>query len=165
LRRVLDGALALLVGLAFLGRAIQYASDERVPVPGTGGMLSALPGTARDLAIVAAMVRADTDAKDGLVVIPEGAVLNFLTGRSNLMRHKLSIPGYLNESNEEDFLRDLRSARPAAIVILKRPAGEYGRGLFGQGYGERTRAWIETHYFRRPVSAAGTEVFILPGKS
>ena len=129
-------------------------------------MLSALPGTARDLALVAAMVRAETDEKSGLVVIPEGAVLNFLTGRSNPMRHKISLPGYLNESNEEEFLRDLRRARPAAIVILKRPAGEYGRGLFGQGYGQRTRVWIERNYVRRPAPAAGAEVFtIAPGKS
>ncbi len=70
------------------------------------------------------------------------------------MRHKISIPGYLREANEEDFLRDLQRARPAAIVIVKRPAGEYGRGLFGQGYGQRTRDWIERHYFRRQVPAA-----------
>jgi len=166
LRQILSGALALLVGLAFLVRAIQYASDERVPVPGTGGMLSALPGTARDLALVAAMVRAETDEKSGLVVIPEGAVLNFLAGRSNPMRHKISLPGYLNESNEEEFLRDLQRARPAAIVILKRPAGEYGRGLFGQGYGQATRGWIERNYVRRPASAAGAEVFtIAPERS
>jgi hypothetical protein len=165
-RSTLNGALILLIGLAFLGRALQYSCDERVPVPGTDGMLSALPGTARDLALVATMVRAETSEKDGLVVVPEGGVLNYLAGRPNLMRHKISIPGYLRESNEEEFLRDLRRARPAAIVIVKRPAGEYGRGLFGQGYGERTRDWIERHYFRRPVPAAAAEVFTLaPGKS
>ncbi len=165
-RTVLDGALALLIGFAFLARAIQYSSDERVPVPGTGGMLSALSGTARDLSLVATIVRAETSEKDGLVVVPEGGVLNYLSERPNPMRHKISIPGYLRESNEEDFLRDLERARPAAIVIVKRPAGEYGRGLFGQGYGQRTRAWIETHYFRRPLPAACAEVFtIAPGRS
>lgn len=160
-RATLEGALVLLIGFAFLSRAIQYSSDERVPVPGTGGMLSALPATARDLALVAAVVRAETSESGGLVVLPEGGVLNSLAGRANTMRHKISIPGYLRESNEEDFLQDLQRARPAAIVIVKRSAGEYGRGLFGRGYGERTREWIEKHYFRRPVPAAGSEVFTL----
>ena len=163
-RAILDGTLVLLIGFAFLARAIQYSSDERVAVPGTGGMLSALPVTARDLALVAAIVRAETSESDGLVVVPEGGVLNSLAGRTNSMRHKISIPGYLWASNEEDFLRDLQRARPAAIVILKRSAGEYGRGLFGQGYGERTREWIQKHYFRRPVQAAGAEVFTLAGR-
>jgi hypothetical protein len=163
-RTILLGALALLIGFAFLTRAIQYSSDARVPVPGTAGMLSAPPATARDLALVAAAIRAETSEEDGLVVIPEGEVLNYLSGRVNPMRHKLSIPGYLRESNEEDFLRDLERTRPAAIIVLRRSAGEYGRGLFGQGYGERTRDWIKKHYVRRSVTASGTEVYTAEGQ-
>jgi hypothetical protein len=164
LQTILDGALALLIGLAFMGRSIQYAADERVPVPGTDGMLSALPGTARDLTRVTAMVRANTGGTNGVVVVPEGGVINYLARRPNPMRHKISIPGYLRDSNEEEFLRDLRSARPETIVIVKRPAGEYGRGLFGEGYGQRTRDWIEKHYVRRPVAAAIAEVYTLAGR-
>lgn len=160
-RAVLGVALALLVGLAFVARAIQYGADERVPVPGTAGMLSALPGNASALALVAAAVRRETREGSGLVVLPEGGVLNSLAGRANPMRHKISIPGYLRESNEADFLEDLRRARPEAIVIVRRSAAEYGRGLFGQGYGARTRQWIEKHYSRRAVPAAIAEVFTI----
>ena len=149
LRAISDGAIALVVGIAFLGRSVQYASDERVPVPGTNGMLSALPGTARDLAQMAGAVQAKTGEKSGLVVLPEGGVINYLAGRRNPMRHKISIPGYLRESNEEEFLRDLRRARPEAIVIVKRPAGEYARGLFGEDYGREIRRWIGENYDRR----------------
>ena len=115
--------------------------------------------------MVAAAVRAETREGDGLVVIPEGGVLNFLAGRRNPMRRKISIPGYLTESNESAFIGELDRLRPAAIVIVKRPAGEYGRGLFGQGYGERTRAWIEEHYARRPIGVTGAEVFLGSGKA
>jgi len=157
LRAISDGAIALVVGIAFLGRSVQYASDERVPVPGTNGMLSALPGTARDLAQMAGAVQAKTGEKSGLVVLPEGGVINYLAGRRNPMRHKISIPGYLRESNEEEFLRDLRRARPEAIVIVKRPAGEYARGLFGEDYGREIRRWIGENYdhrsFRRTAPA------------
>jgi len=162
LRAISDGAIALLVGLAFLGRSIQYASDERVPVPGTEGMLSALPGTARDLTRVAAIVRAKTGEKSGVVVVPEGGVINYLAGRPNPMRHKISIPGYLRESNEEEFLRDLRRARPETIVIVKRTAGEYGRGLFGEDYGREIRRWIDENYvpgFPGPGSAPKQSAF------
>lgn len=161
-RAALDGALAALIAISFLGRTMQYAADDRVPVPGTGGMLSALPSTAGELTTVVAAVRAQTREGDGLVVIPEGGAVNFLAGRPNPMRRKISIPGYLTESNERDFIGELDRVRPAVIVIVKRPAGEYGRGLFGQGYGQRTRAWIEQHYVRRFVPAAGAEVFSSP---
>jgi hypothetical protein len=151
LRAALGAALALLIGLAYVSRAIHYGADERVPIPGTGGMLSARPEISRELAAVAAAVRARTRENDGLVVLPEGGVLNYLAGRANPMRQKIAIPGYLRESNEKSFIRELERALPAAVVILKRPAGEYGRGLFGQGYGRRTRDWIESRYFRRPM--------------
>ena len=162
LRAISDGAIALVVGIAFLGRSVQYASDERVPVPGTNGMLSALPGTARDLAQMAGAVQAKTGEKSGLVVLPEGGVINYLAGRRNPMRHKISIPGYLRESNEEEFLRDLRRARPEAIVIVKRPAGEYARGLFGEDYGREIRRWIDENYvpgFPGPGSAPKQSAF------
>jgi hypothetical protein len=164
LQAILNGGLTLIVGLAFLSRSIQYAADERVPVPGTDGMLSALPDTARDLTEVAAVVRAETGEKNGVVVVPEGGVINYLAGRPNPMRHKISIPGYLRESNEDDFLGDLRRARPETIVFIKRPAGEYGRGSFGEGYGQRTRDWIEKHYVRRPVAAVVAEVYTITGR-
>jgi hypothetical protein len=151
LRAALGAALALLIGLAYVSRAIHYGADERVPIPGTGGMLSARPEISRELAAVAAAVRARTRENDGLVVLPEGGVLNYLAGRANPMRQKIAIPGYLRESNEKSFIRELERALPAAVVILKRPAGEYGRGLFGQGYGRRTRDWIESRYLRRPM--------------
>ena len=159
-RAALDGGLAALIAISFLGRTMQYAADDRVPVPGTGGMLSALPSTAGELTTVAAAVRAETREGDGLVVIPEGGAVNFLAGRRNPMRRKISIPGYLTESNEGDYIGELERTRPAAIVIVKRSAGEYGRGLFGQGYGQRTRAWIEEHYSRQPVGITGAEVFV-----
>ena len=162
-RGALDGALAALIAVSFLGRTIQYAGDDRVPVPGTGGMLSALPSMAGELTAVAGAVRARTRPGDGLVVIPEGGVINFLAGRPNPMRRKISIPGYLTDSNEKDFIGELERLRPASIVIVRRPAGEYGRGLFGQGYGQRTRAWIEEHYARSPVRVSGAEIFVVSG--
>jgi hypothetical protein len=164
-RAALAGALALAAGLAFLGRAVQYATDDRAPVPGTGAMLSAPPEVARRLASIAGAVAGATTEKEGLVVIPEGGVLNELSGRRNPMRHKISIPGYLRESNEDDFLGDLRRARPAAIVILDRPTGEYGRGLFGTDYGRRTRAWIEDNYLPGPSPTRRARVFLAPEKA
>jgi len=78
----------------------------------------------------------------GLVAFPEGELLNFLSGRSNPLRHALYLPGYLTDANEGEVLAELSNARPAAIVVWRRPAGEYGRGLFGEDYGRRIADWI-----------------------
>ncbi|HYK40841.1 MAG TPA: hypothetical protein VE007_00535, partial [Thermoanaerobaculia bacterium] len=88
----------------------------------------------------------------GLVVFPEGEILNFLTSRPNPIRHKLYLPGYLTAANEEEILAELRRARPAAVVLWPRPLGEYSRGEFGTDYGRRIRDWIAREYAEHRVA-------------
>ncbi len=100
--------LAILVALAFVWRTAQYAQDLRKPLPGTDGMLSASAPQAREIAAMVEAIRERTQPGDGLVVFPEGQVLNQLTGRIDPLRHKLLIPGYLTAENESAVLEELR---------------------------------------------------------
>ncbi len=149
------GALAVLVALAFVGRGLSYASEDRVPVPGTAGMLSARPQLAQALGKLAAAVRTATRTGESLVVFPEGELLNFLADRPNPIRHMLYLPGYLTDANEAGVISELDAARPAAIVIWLRPTGEYERGLFGRDYGKRVVEWIDARYAASPWEAGG----------
>ena len=141
-RWVLGGLVAAVFGL----RVAQYAGLEGVPIAGTSLMLTARPELAREIEELAATVRSRTREGDGLVVFPEGEVLNLLSARRNPIRHRLYLPGYLTDDNEAAVLRELEAARPAAIVLWQRPVSEYDRAMFGQDYGRRIRAWIEANY-------------------
>ncbi len=144
-------AVATLAAGLFVLRAFQYVRDERTPIAGTGGMLGAAPETARRIEGIAALLRERTTTGDGVVVFPEGEILNFLAGRPNPIRHKLYLPGYLNSDNEPEVLAALKEARPAAVVIWPRPLGEYGGAEFGVGYGARIRGWIREDYVEMPA--------------
>lgn len=156
LRRRLRTAFAwagvLLVAAAFASRLAQYAADERVPIRGTGGMLSALPDEAARIVGVAAAVAAGTAEGDGLACFPEGEVLNFLSGRRNPLRHKLTIPGYLTKDNEAEILEELRRRPPGAVVIWHRPMGEYSRSFFGEAEGRHVLSWLEANYRIEPFA-------------
>ena len=158
-KRVLSAWLArgvaVLAAVLFAVRAFQYARDERVVIAGTGGMLSARPEVARRIESVAEVLRSRTKEGEGVVVFPEGEILNFLSGRPNPIRHKLYLPGYLNRENEPEILAELEKARPAAIVIWPRPLGEYGEAEFGVGYGEEIRRWIRERYVEVELPARG----------
>ena len=149
LRRAVLAGIAAVAVLAFGGRLLQYASDDRIPIPGTDGMLSTRPRVVRELTDLALAIRRGTAPGDGLVVFPEGEVLNLLSGRANPIRHKLYLPGYLTAENESEVLAELAKARPAAIVIWLRPTSEYGHSLFGRDYGRRIGGWIEKNYVAR----------------
>ena len=147
----LSRAVATLAAGLFLLRGFQYVRDERTPIPGTDGMLSARAETARRIEDVAALLREKTAPGDGVVVFPEGEILNSLSGRPNPIRHKLYLPGYLNRENEPEILAELMKAQPAAMVIWPRPLGEYGRAEFGVDYGARIRSWIRDDYVEIPT--------------
>ncbi|MET0620854.1 MAG: hypothetical protein ABW056_11280, partial [Thermoanaerobaculia bacterium] len=147
----LSRAVATLAAGLFLLRGFQYARDERTVIAGTDGMLSARAETARRIEEIAARLRENTAPGDGVVVFPEGELLNYLSGRPNPIRHKLYLPGYLNRENEPEILAELMKARPAAVVIWPRPLGEYGRGEFGVDYGARIRNWIRDDYVVIPA--------------
>ncbi|HEV2063725.1 MAG TPA: hypothetical protein VGS00_04160, partial [Thermoanaerobaculia bacterium] len=142
-------AAALVVAAAFGGRLLQYTADDRVAVGGTGGMLSALAAEAAEIEAAAAAIRSGTSDDGGLVCFPEGQVLNFLSGRRVPIRRDLFIPGYLTSSNEGEVLAELSRHPPEAVVIWRRPAGEYGEGFFGESYARRLREWIEREYVAR----------------
>jgi hypothetical protein len=142
-------AVLLLAAVAFGIRLFDYGRDDRVPIAGTAGLLSARPDMARDIEGLSAAIRADSSENEGLVVFPEGEVLNFLSGRRNPLRHKLYLPGYLNVRNEGEILHELEMSAPAAVVVWRRTRGEYGAGTFGVDYGLRIRRWIGENYDRR----------------
>ena len=144
-------AVLLLVVLAFAGRYFLYASDDRVPIPGTRGMLSALPQRVAELGSIARAVRRESRSGEGLIVFPEGELLNYLSGRVNPARHKLFIRGYLTGENEPEVLSDLERASPAVLVVLPRRTSEYGPSAFGVDYGKKIRLWIEENYETRPL--------------
>jgi len=141
--------LVLLTGVAFASRLLEYGKDDRVPIGGTAGFLSARADLAREIEELSATIRSKSGEKDGLVVFPEGEILNFLSGRRNPVRHKLYLPGYVNDRNEGEILRELQMASPAAVVIWRRALGEYGAGSFGEDYGREIRRWIGENYDRR----------------
>jgi hypothetical protein len=151
LRVLLSGALAALVAFAFLGRSAKYARDDRVPIPGTEAMLSARPELVPRLTALSELVRRESRPGEGLVVFPEGGLLNFLADRPNPIRHKLFIPGYLTDENEAEVVSELQRSPPRVVVVLDRETPEYGRALFGVSYGKRIRRWIEENYDVRPL--------------
>jgi hypothetical protein len=70
----------------------------------------------------------------GLVSLPESGFFQFVTGRTNPLREEQVLPGMLAGSDESRLIARLRSAAPAAILIINRPASEYGQKAFGEDY-------------------------------
>jgi hypothetical protein len=155
-RTLAAGSVLALAAFGFVGRALWYRGDGRIPIAGTEGMLSAVPSVAARYEELAQSIVRKTRDHEGLAVFPEGELLNSVTRRENPMRYKLTIPGYLTAANEGAVLSDLRRSRPAAIVICRRYTSEYGPGEFGIDYGRSLHEWMTENYSETPPGRHAT---------
>jgi hypothetical protein len=83
-----------------------------------------------------------------LAVLPQGALLNFLTRRSNPTAfHDLAPPVF--EAYGDAILAAYVAHAPQYVVLVDAPGDEYGVGRFGRStWGHDLVAWVESRYDR-----------------
>jgi hypothetical protein len=104
-----------------------------------------------------------------LVVMPEGASLNYWLRKRNPSGHLLFLPTEIASFGEDAMLARLRASPPDYVVLVHRLWQEFGTGPFGEDprNGRALMAWVERHYRRvaqlgsPPFGDAGFGVVIL----
>ena len=84
---------------------------------------------------------------DTLLVLPEGAMMNFLSGQLNPTYYDLFIPPELNGPGVEDrVIRQIEKNRVTRILLMERDVREYGFWGLGVDYGRRLMAHVRERY-------------------
>ncbi len=81
-----------------------------------------------------------------LLVVPEGAMLNYLARIPSPSRYLNFMPPELALFGEEAILADLRESTPDYVAVVHRDTSEYGAPFFGTDYGGDVMRWIERDY-------------------
>lgn len=83
-----------------------------------------------------------------LVVLPEGAILNYWTRLPSSISFIEFTPPLLKYRGQARLLSELQANPPDLVVIWSRHLGEYHTGPFGtcEGSGSLIKSWVETHY-------------------
>jgi len=105
------------------------------------------PSRGESLAALLEQVEARVASAATLAVVPEGAMINFLTGRSNPTPFiTLQPPEYLMFGGER-ITRAYQQSPPDFVVInLTVDPAEYGSAGFDVDYGKTLADWIKQHY-------------------
>jgi hypothetical protein len=155
------GVAAALV--AIVGQSAAQLAPKDLPVGrGADALLAARPpASLRGARIAEALARLEeiVPADATLLVLPEGASLNYWLRRRNPTRHLLFLPTEIAAFGEAAMLADLQAHPPDFAVLAHRDAREFGVGAFGRDprNGRRLRAWLDAHYER--VVRVGPEPF------
>lgn len=104
-----------------------------------------------------------------LLVLPDGAMLNFLLRRRNPTPYTNFMPPEVMVFGEERILAAFETHPPDAVVLVHRDTAEYGARFFGSDYGQRLMGFVRGRYATalrsggpplRPGTLFGVEVLV-----
>jgi len=85
-----------------------------------------------------------------VAVLPEGAIINYLSRRVNPTHQLAWVPPVMAVFGEASMNAAFEKDSPEYVVIIARSATEFGMGFFGYDprYGAALKHWIDNHYDR-----------------
>ncbi|MEW6267761.1 MAG: glycosyltransferase family 39 protein [Thermodesulfobacteriota bacterium] len=147
-RGALLAALAVIVAVHFERTASFYAAKTHLV--GRGGDVLRADGRGIEVARLLSEIERGTPPGATLAVVPEGAMVNYLTRRPSSTPHVSFMPVEMAMFGEDEMLASLERRPPDFVLLVARPMHEFGLAGFGVDYGRRIAGWIGAHY--RPVS-------------
>ncbi len=163
-RRLFRGAiwLLLMTGFAQLFLQSQFVYQRKTTVVGRGGdkILAFNEKTnPAGAAIQSALAWLEKNAppQATLAVLPEGAMVNYLSRRTNPTHYLVWDPAEMTAYGQGNMTADFENNRPDYVMLIHREEGEYGANYFGkeEKFGLELMRWIRKNY--EPVCLIGSE--------
>jgi hypothetical protein len=89
-----------------------------------------------------------------VAVLPEGVMLNFMSGKTASTKYFEFAPSFFNMEKESVVLEGFKAVPPDYIVLLDRDMSEHGARYFGMDYAKDLFFWLARHY--EPVQLIGS---------
>ncbi len=146
--------------LSIANKSLEIRADQTQPVAAGRDRFYA---TAPDIDATGALVNWTVERlrsappRAGLVVLPEGFMINYLTRRVS------PTPPFTDPAREEEFVNLLRQAPPDDVVFISRNLREFGISRFGAAGqpGQAILKWVTDNY--RPEAAMGGDPLAAEG--
>lgn len=91
-------------------------------------------------------IKANTQKDSYVLVMPEGAMINFLTERRTSGLFYSLLPINIETYGEDNIIKELKKNPPDYIVINARNSSDYGAAFFGADYGFKIYDFIKNQY-------------------
>ena len=121
-------------------------SFNNTPVKTNRGTLYTIKDYADPLNEAVAYINKNVPENASLLMLPEGVMLNFLTGRKSHDNYYTLLPTDIEIFGEEKIVNDLKNQPPDYIFINNRDSSDYGFAYFCKDYGFKTCKYIHQNY-------------------
>jgi hypothetical protein len=140
-----------------------YYLQKNVPVGRGGDKIMAYGPTVDPfhgkVEVALSWVQKNVPPEATLAVLPEGAMINYLSRRVNPTPCLVWVPPVMAVFGQTNMTAAFEENSPDYILIIARNTSEFGVGYFGyyHEYGTELMRWIEDHYDRVYPAADSTE--------
>lgn len=128
------------------GNMLNQSKYNRVKVVTEYGQLN----THRELAPIKLLIeflQKNVSKDDTVVVLPEGHIINFLTGTKSDDFYSNFIPMYVEAFGEQNIINHYKENMPDYFVLSTRDTGEYGYTGICKDYAVELCNWIFNNYY------------------
>jgi hypothetical protein len=147
--------LALLLGVtAGQVRVTQSWMSRKEVALSSGSDAMHMQWHGRTIAEATAWLGEHAESGQTLVVVPEGAMINYLSRLRNPTRFDLYLPDWV-QAFEQQMTHDWSSAKPDWVVWIDRDTSELGSATFGQTYAPELGRILRDEY--EPRATLGPE--------
>ncbi len=144
------GLVAIIV-IAHLQLTLGHNRQKTARLQIGGASLRVYEPVARDFRTLASAVES-LGPEATVVMLPEGAMLNFATGRENPAGLIVAMPAEIAMFGEAALLERLEAHPPTMIITSAETLGSHGVEHIAD-YMPRIASWIESNYEPRPITA------------
>jgi 4-amino-4-deoxy-L-arabinose transferase-like glycosyltransferase len=140
-------ALAVLVVINawYVKRSAKIYARDSIAV-GVGADVFFSDQRGEDVRLVVDWLDRHTHPQDTVAVLPEGAMINYLSRRRNSTPIVNLMPPEMLMFGEDRILRELQAKPPTYVILVNKETTEYGFRFFGRDYGQSIQKWLMENY-------------------
>lgn len=162
-----EGVLCVYLAILTLVFANQLAIsllNKNINIKTNFGTIKAPESLAQPFGETLNYLKLHTDDKESMLVIPEGIILNFLSGKSHDFYQTSLIPLDFDTFKEDNIIEEIQTKKPPYIVFTSRTTQEYGKDYICKDYGSKTCKYVIKNYSLEAAFGEKFRIYIFKHK-
>lgn len=136
----------ILYGYFILVNTLEYKQLFNSQIFNSKGILYTSASQAEIIDRTIMYIRNNVGKNDTCLVLPEGSVINFITGRQSKDKFYHLLPNHIDALNEKNIEKALEKNKPEYIFINNRNTAIYGKAYFCKDYAFEICEYINRNY-------------------
>ena len=125
---------------------VSNSMKSKTSVVGTGGNAFRADGRGVPVQAALALIEKRIKPDETLAILPEGVILNFLSGRENPVPYTTYGSVEVMIFGEDEILASFESGPPDFLLLVHQDGSEFGPRFFGRDYARKIGSWITAEY-------------------